>query len=278
MSEICLLQVVAVDPQPQPLFQDFVGAREIDMNRLPGLGVVSVTEAAVRVMVFRIPQVVQPPGSRPLGGEEDGGRPVGIEGKEVAPGVELLVVVVLAGGEDHLQFDPVHENGPLLPHDGVPLEEGTDQEVSETAPVVFHGDGKAEIQVQGHVGDDDVQPPFASEKDGLVRLVDELGEADPCIELFVGGRGQQSVTVFVGEFFRPVILNVLGKVESRTRGRTAVQEARKPQVQGRKVIGQYRTATEQGKGQEARCCAKQEAAVPGQGQSMHGSPSFNGLN
>ena len=38
-----------------------------------------------RIIIFSVPEIVQPPGSGPLGRDKQGSCPVGIEGKEVAP-------------------------------------------------------------------------------------------------------------------------------------------------------------------------------------------------
>ena len=108
---------------------------------------------------------MDPGGDGPLGRNKQGAGPVGIEGKKIAASVDRLVAVIVAGGEDHLQFDPLHEARAVRAHDRIPLQEGADKNITEPGAVGLRkaeGVGYTVVQVRIDHWYDEVHTPLAA--------------------------------------------------------------------------------------------------------------------
>src|ERR1017187_8925337 len=88
-------------------------------------------------------------------------RPVRIDRKEVAAGIERLIAIVAAGGQEHLEFNPVHEYRAVLTHDRIPLQIGAHKQITLTPTIV--GERRTrEVEVEGHKWQDHIHAPLAA--------------------------------------------------------------------------------------------------------------------
>src|ERR1017187_7236257 len=164
------------------------------MHRLTGLQRI---ESAAGIVVFVVPQIMNAPRGGPPWLDEPRRRPVRINRKKVAAWIERLIAIVAAGGQKHLEFNPVHKYRAVLAHDGIPLQIRAHEQV--TLPPAIVGEGRARgIEIEGHEWHDHIHAPLAAQQYFLVGLVNELGEADPCIEF----KWADLVAMLIGKLVR----------------------------------------------------------------------------
>ena len=82
----------------------------------------------------------------------------------VAAWIEFFVKIILPGGEDHLELYSVHKYRPVFPHDRIPLQIRTEEDISQPRAVILReGTCCSIIQVDADVGNNDIESPFPTE-------------------------------------------------------------------------------------------------------------------
>ena len=89
------------------LWYNFIGEGKIEVNGLPCLNVIRPSILTIRIAVFSVSQVMDPGRHGPSGSDEQGNRPVRVEGEEIATWVELSVTILLAGWQYHLEITSI---------------------------------------------------------------------------------------------------------------------------------------------------------------------------
>jgi len=131
--------------------------------------------AVARIVVGGVPQVVQAPAGGEAGGDEEGARPVRVEGEVVGSRIELVVLVILACGQDHGELYPVHELGAIGAHDGVPLQVRADQEITEAGAVGLECQAVVRGEVDAGKRQHEIDTPFTAPQQLGIGLVEHLG-------------------------------------------------------------------------------------------------------
>jgi hypothetical protein len=154
-----------------------------------------------------------------------------------------MIGVIVPSRQDHLQLDPLHEARSVRSHDGIPLQEGSDQQITEIAAVVRKGQIVARIDIEAGDRQHEVQTPFAAQQQFLVGRIEQLRQTDVDIHLglFESANGRQTQIVAVGilETALAVDLEVLLGIPTWTGRRSTIEEAGEAEIHGRQVIGRY---------------------------------------
>src|ERR1017187_7157567 len=103
------------------------------MHSLTGLQRI---ESAAWIVVFIVPQIMNAPRGSPPWLDKPRCRPVRINRKKVTTGIERVIAIIAAGGQKHLEFNPVHEYWAVLTHDWIPLQIGAHEQITHTRAIV----------------------------------------------------------------------------------------------------------------------------------------------
>ena len=81
----------------------------------------------------------------------------------------------------------MHEAGALGAHNGAPLQIRTHEYITQSTAIVFQRKSWINRQIQGNNGNDHVHAPLAAGQNRFIGLIDKLTQADPGIQILIGG-------------------------------------------------------------------------------------------
>jgi hypothetical protein len=155
---------------------------------------------------------------------------------------------------------------------------GSDQDVADARPAIAQHRNPVGIHVDGYDGNDHVDSPLATEEHRLVRLVEELAETDPQVQI---AEQRDLVAAFVLELAGREVLDVLLEVESGTGWWRTIEEAGEAEIHGWQRLRHPHLGS-QGRGENRREDRQRRPprsdSAPLRTQRLHGfpprSPSF----
>lgn len=131
----------------------------------------------------------------------------------------------------------MYKNGAVFAYNRVPLQVRPYQKIAEPRAIVADIPGSVEIDIEIHHRKNHVHPPSRPENSDLVRLIYQLAECHPDIQVRISiGKKDTVITIRIRETIGGEILEILGVIPPRTCGWSPVQKAGESEVDGRQLI------------------------------------------